>query len=330
MADSNDAPTIPLSLLNGKNQTEFNSSGYFEDSPSAKATDATDENVDDDTFSSDGTNGEKRKKPAVTKLVDRQKFVNYWKCAVNAFGITHEGMMLKKDALEKVRKLFASSQKANIHVKECVFDGLGSTILGFVENDREDILTLLLNHIPFPVDTLIELGAGIGRLTFALQPLTKVIVAVDFLQEYIEENKKSHYDAVYRPKDDFICADAVKFERPLNSFDVVFWNWLLMYFTDEEVNNFILKAFSWVKLGGFLFCRESCGQPSDGNTNRPWAIGGNPTSYRQSSFYTDLLTRYLGENGFGMRVLCSEKCVSTYSKNGGNSSQIMWLIQRTF
>lgn len=42
--------------------------------------------------------------------------------------------------------------------------------------------------------SILELGAGIGRLTSMLQKLGRQIVAVDFVEDYVKENKKTNGD----------------------------------------------------------------------------------------------------------------------------------------
>lgn len=42
------------------------------------------------------------------------------------------------------------------------------------------------------------------------------------------------------------------------SFDIVFSNWLFMYFSDEETEALLQKSLSWLSPGGTLFFRESC------------------------------------------------------------------------
>jgi len=42
------------------------------------------------------------------------------------------------------------------------------------------------------------------------------------------------------------------------SFDIVFSNWLFMYFSDGETEELLQKSLSWLTPGGTLFFRESC------------------------------------------------------------------------
>jgi phosphoethanolamine N-methyltransferase len=71
-----------------------------------------------------------------------------------------------------------------------------------------------------------------GRFTTLLGERAKNVVAVDFMDNFIEENRKAneHLGNVQ-----FVCSDAMSLDFPAGSFDIVFSNWLLMYLNDEEV-----------------------------------------------------------------------------------------------
>ena len=54
--------------------------------------------------------------------------------------------------------------------------------------------------------------------------------------------------------------DATKLDTEIEdaSLDLVFSNWLLMYFADEDIKQFARRAHRWLREGGCLFFRESC------------------------------------------------------------------------
>lgn len=136
----------------------------------------------------------------------RERFRNYWEYAQAFFGATEAGMMLKRD----------------VHPS-------------FAALEREEILSALYDELKNRVvDVLLELGAGIGRFTPYLFPLAHKLIAIDLIQRYIEKNKAAHALSS-RPQDEFLCADALHVSYPVESIDVVFWNWLLMYLNDSEV-----------------------------------------------------------------------------------------------
>lgn len=106
-----------------------------------------------------------------------------------------------------------------------------------------------------------------------------------------------------------------------------------MYLSDSESVNFLQNAIKWLKPNGYLHLRESCSEPSTGkiiiNVNYMiiFFIGRvvattmhtdlNPTIYRFSSIYTELLRniRFIDPNGkfwrFNVEWACS---VPTYIK----------------
>eukprot|EP00920_Eleutheroschizon_duboscqi_P039378 GHVT01094762.1.p1 GENE.GHVT01094762.1~~GHVT01094762.1.p1 ORF type:complete len:265 (-),score=37.66 GHVT01094762.1:1205-1999(-) len=229
---------------------------------------------------------------------DRQKFEEYWKSAVEEFGLSDDGMMLRKSVISE----------------------------GIAQADRSEILAWLRDAIAprTAVPALLEIGAGIGRLTPSLQKISDKVVAVDFLPDLINDNKKNNG---HRSSDEFLCECATKLSFPAASFDVVFWNWLMMYLTDEETKAFARKAISWLRPGGVLFCRESCEHASH-NAARPWAKGGNPTKYRPVKEYTNILIEDARKSGFNLEVIFQERPVTIYEENVGTSNQRCWMLRR--
>jgi len=233
---------------------------------------------------------------------ERDKFKKYWECAIAEFGSSPEGMMLYKRATR---------------------DGIAVA-------DRNEVIQWLQQEIEknFPVDSIIEIGAGIGRLTSSLQALCKKITVVDFMQKYIDTNRENNYCPINRPYDEFICADATTINYPDQSFDIVFWNWLLMYLGDVEMKNFLAKALLWVRVGGYLFCRESCGESSSKTNSRIWALEGNPTHYRSAQFYTKFFMERAEHSGVNMEIIFKERPVTIYKQKIGTDGQKSWLIKR--
>ncbi|PHJ19014.1 methyltransferase domain-containing protein [Cystoisospora suis] len=386
----------------------------------------------------------------------RESFRFYWQCALENFGVTNMGMMLKADACEQgfaskdaqgvvdlilqhcvpcllddsrgVTVTNDSSSEAACSVnKECTVaatpsetlqkkqiqtilprDNLDSSGGRFNEgslglatnsylvnknsacrlrknsNDLSDIMQFQLSSTPRPpvqiafviplkndrlttetceyqtsnnvvprFQSILELGAGIGRLTSMLQKVGRQIVAVDFVEDYVTENKKANGDPCKRPLDIFVVADATTVTFPVcsaegltspRSFDLLVINWLLMYLTDEEVMGLLRKLLSvWSRRGSFLFIRESCTEPSDkGSQNRSWAVNGNPTLYRKPEQYTtwihdvahecgkeDLRTVNIRQEKVGVqiKVLVSAEPMTLYQREHGTDSQRCWLVR---
>ncbi|KAI0226388.1 Phosphoethanolamine N-methyltransferase [Lamellibrachia satsuma] len=170
---------------------------------------------------------------------------------------------------------------------------------------------------------VIELGAGIGRFTGAVARQAKSVLAVDFMEKFLTENKErnKNYNNI-----EYLPADVTKLDRPTESADVVFSNWLFMYMDDEELSKVVKKMLSWLREGGHLFFRESCFHQS-GNIKR---TDTNPSYYRRPGYYCSLLrsvSTTAGGLDFGFDLIFS-KSVQTYAERKNNSNQICWLVHK--
>lgn len=91
---------------------------------------------------------------------------------------------------------------------------------------------------------VVELGAGIGRFTGELARTADTVLAVDFMEHLIAENRvvNKRFKNV-----EWMAADATEMQLPADSCDVVFSNWLLMYLNDAEVTKLATDAILWVR-----------------------------------------------------------------------------------
>ncbi|CAK9219100.1 unnamed protein product [Sphagnum jensenii] len=190
------------------------------------------------------------------------------------------------------------------------------------QEERPEILSLLP---PFNGKSIIELGAGIGRFTGELAKTAGHVLAMDFMDNLIKKNEEvnGHYKNT-----EFKCADvtALDLKIPEASADIVFSNWLLMYLSDHEVEDLARNTIRWLKLGGYIFFRESCFHQSGDHKRK-----NNPTHYRQPSFYTKVFeqTHFQEEDGtYTEYQLVGCKCVGAYVRNKKNQNQVCWLWQK--
>lgn len=242
---------------------------------------------------------------SVCSVVDdekREKCRLYFQCAVRMFGTTHTGMLLKEGTSEGEKMAEEDAAELYQWLKESL-------------------------HPYTPFDSVMEIGAGVGRLTPVMQHLGKKVIAIDFQEEYIRKNERMHRK-LKRPDDEFVYGDATILNYPPSSVDFVLWNWLLMYLSHQESLSFVTRAFTWVKKGGFVFCRESCGEPSNKKTERSWAEGGNPTEYRHLSFYTWLFEEYLKDRGFEVEFIFAARPVNAYIRRASTDGQRCWLMRK--
>jgi len=106
-----------------------------------------------------------------------------------------------------------------------------------------------------------------------------------------------------------------------NSIDLIFSNWLLMYLSDEEVEQLVQRMVKWLKVGGSIFFRESCFHQS-GDSKRKV----NPTHYREPRFYTKVFKEChaFDQDGNSFELsLVTYKCIGAYVKNKKNQNQVL-------
>ncbi|KAJ0962646.1 hypothetical protein J5N97_027768 [Dioscorea zingiberensis] len=190
------------------------------------------------------------------------------------------------------------------------------------KEERPEVLSLLP---PCEGKSILELGAGIGRFTGELAKVAGHVLALDFIDSVIKKNESlnGHFGNTK-----FMCADVTSPELKIEteSVDLIFSNWLLMYLSDNEVENLVEKMVNWVKVGGFIFFRESCFHQS-GDSKRKI----NPTHYREPRFYTQVFKNCHTYNGCGDSFelsLLTCKCIGAYVRNKKNQNQICWLWQK--
>ncbi|XP_075902732.1 phosphoethanolamine methyltransferase isoform X2 [Nelusetta ayraudi] len=203
-------------------------------------------------------------------------------------------------------------------VEEMMLDSRAQEL---TQNELPEILSMLPS---LAGSTILELGAGIGRYTCHLLTKAKHVTAVDFMENFVEKNRKNNG---HHSNASFIQADVTKLDLPKNSFDFIFSNWLLMYLSEEELKSFIERMLGWLKPGGFLFFRESCNHRS-GDSKRDF----NPTCYRTDAQYSHIVSTAVEdvpEKGqkFGFDIILKKK-VQTYIEMKNNPNQICWLLEK--
>ncbi|KAL9273948.1 Phosphoethanolamine N-methyltransferase-like protein [Drosera capensis] len=192
------------------------------------------------------------------------------------------------------------------------------------KEERPEVLSLLP---PYEGKSVLELGAGIGRFTGELAKKAGQVLAMDFIDSVIKKNESinGHHKNVK-----FMCADVTSPELNISmeSVDLIFSNWLLMYLSDKEVENLAKRMVKWLKVGGFIFFRESCFHQS-GDSKRK----SNPTHYREPRFYTKVFKECQIDDGSGQSFelsLVGCKCIGAYVRNKKNQNQasICWIWQK--
>lgn len=190
------------------------------------------------------------------------------------------------------------------------------------DNEMPEILSILPT---FKSKKVIELGAGIGRFTTVLAKQASHVTAVDFIEKFIQKNQESNssYSNI-----DYVCGDVTRLELRKNEYDMVFSNWLLMYLDDDEVLDLAEKCLNSIKVGGYLFFRESCFHASGNIKEVPKSE--NPTQYRSPSTYINFIqSKVIEENGeqYGFELVFARPS-RTYIEKKNNSNQVCFLFNK--
>lgn len=219
----------------------------------------------------------------------------------------------------EIQKKYWMEHSVDLTVESMMLDSKASDL---DKEERPEVLSLLP---PYEGKSVLELGAGIGRFTGELAKKAGSVMAMDFIESAIKKNESvnGHYKNVK-----FMCADVTCPDLKISdeSVDMIFSNWLLMYLSDEEVEKLAQRMLSWLKVGGFIFFRESCFHQS-GDSKRKH----NPTHYREPRFYTKLFKECtmpdISGNSYELSLI-SCKCIGAYVRNKKNQNQICWIWQK--
>ncbi|XP_062157875.1 phosphoethanolamine N-methyltransferase 2-like isoform X4 [Alnus glutinosa] len=219
----------------------------------------------------------------------------------------------------EMQKNYWIEHSADLTVEAMMLDSKASDL---DKEERPEVLSILP---PYEGKSVLELGAGIGRFTGELAQKAGQLLALDFIENVINKNKNinGHYKNVK-----FMCADVTSPDLKISeeSMDLIFSNWLLMYLSDEEVEYVAERMIKWLKVGGFIFFRESCFHQS-GDSKRKY----NPTHYREPRFYTKVFKECHLSDGSGNSFelsLVGCKCIGAYVRNKKNQNQICWIWQK--
>jgi phosphoethanolamine N-methyltransferase len=138
--------------------------------------------------------------------------------------------------------------------------------------DRAERADILAQLPPLEGRDVLELGAGIGRYTSYFAQVARHVTAVDFVERFIEEHRRT---TVLFNNTSYYCTDVMDLEFEDVSFDFVFINWLFMYLDDQQVALLRDRIKRWTRSEAMVFFRESCFVGSTGtppSKDNPLAI----------------------------------------------------------
>ncbi|WVZ15798.1 hypothetical protein V8G54_013364 [Vigna mungo] len=218
-----------------------------------------------------------------------------------------------------VQKNYWMEHTTELSVESMMLDSNASHL---DKEERPEVLSLLP---AYEGKSVVELGAGIGRFTGELAKKAGQLLALDFIESAIKKNENinGHHKNVK-----FMCADVTSPNLQISegSVDLIFSNWLLMYLSNEEVESLAGRMIKWLKVGGYVFFRESCFHQS-GDSKRKY----NPTHYREPRFYTKVFKEChkIDDRGNSFELsLIGCKCIGAYVRNKKNQNQICWIWQK--
>ncbi|KAL9662285.1 hypothetical protein QQ045_027118 [Rhodiola kirilowii] len=219
----------------------------------------------------------------------------------------------------EVQKSYWMEHSTELTVEAMMLDSKAADL---DKEERPEVLSLLP---PIDGKYVVEFGAGIGRFTGELAKKAGNVLAMDFIEGSIKKNEVING---HHKNTKFVCADVTSPDLEIadDSVDLIFSNWLLMYLADEEVEKLAKRMIKWLKVGGFIFFRESCFHQS-GDSKRK----NNPTHYREPRFYTKIFKEcHLNDaagNTYEFSLDCC-KCIGAYVRAKKNQNQVCWVWQK--
>nr|XP_043634875.1 phosphomethylethanolamine N-methyltransferase-like [Erigeron canadensis] len=219
----------------------------------------------------------------------------------------------------EIQKNYWVEHSVDLTVESMMLDSMASDL---DKEERPEVLSLLPSY---EGKRVLELGAGIGRFTGELAKTAGEVIALDFIESVVKKNESinGHYKNAK-----FMCADVTSpdLSFPAESIDLIFSNWLLMYLSDKEVEDVAERFLKWVKVGGYIFFRESCFHQSGDHKRKH-----NPTHYREPRFYTKAFKECYVTDASGNSYelsLIGSKCIGAYVRSKKNQNQICWIWQK--
>jgi phosphoethanolamine N-methyltransferase len=185
---------------------------------------------------------------------------------------------------------------------------LNTDALKFSELEKLEIIGYLPSTAGKQV---LELGAGIGRFTGHLASIANHVIAVDFVEKFIQANQEinANFSNIT-----YHVQNVMDINFAQNSFDFIYNNWLFTCLEDHECSLLVELISQWLKPKGQIFVRESCFGPSIPN------IPCSTSRYRTSKFYIDLFTSNFTRIASGN--------IAIYEQKYNNPNQLWWLFQK--
>lgn len=118
--------------------------------------------------------------------------------------------------------------------------------------ETAEILDLLA---PLNGKRVLELGGGVGRFTGPIAQKAAHVTVLDISADALAQNRQRN--AGFK-NIEYIAADITRHELGTAQYDLVFANWLLMYFDESDIKQLIRRVDRALRKGGTALFRESC------------------------------------------------------------------------
>ncbi len=231
--------------------------------------------------------------------------------------------MTPRDELELQRDFWEGSRRDPAYKSQTelmLLDPTGETY------SSEEISALMLLVPGLPAGArLLELGAGVGRLTPHLARKAARLVAYDFMPDFIAANRETCAAAGLANVEHQV-ADVATLHWPASSADMIFSNWILMYLTDPEARSLVGRAVTALVAGGYFFVHESCDPGADADPECSYAryATDNPARYRHPSWYEAAFA------ASGLTLVSRHDLTHLYRIDDASMSgtQVAWLLKR--
>lgn len=138
---------------------------------------------------------------------------------------------------------------------EGIMGGYPETHESDISESAEFLNSVRLLRAPPPFGTVLDCGAGIGRVTGQL--LVKHFQHVDLLEPNERLLKAARRDVQDPKAERFLVGTLQDFEPEHNRYDVIWIQWVLLYLPDDDLLVFLKKCCGCLRSGGAICVKEN-------------------------------------------------------------------------
>ncbi len=136
---------------------------------------------------------------------------------------------------------------------------------------------------------ILTIGDAYGRNAVLFAKRGAIVTNIDLCEPWIKEAEKLKNNLQITN----ICKDVLTTDFPKQSFDVIFSNFVLHFFTDSELKTLFKKISSWLKPSSLFIC--SWLSDKDASANTAYGGGQHLRHYNKNT-----LRKTYNQNGFAL------------------------------